>query len=194
MKFLSMDHEMNKDLRNRQIVGLRKQRLTYQQIADQIGISRAHANIIVKSCVPELLTRPRHIANAEQVVALREQGVALHEIAARLQTSVRYVHRTLRRLRPEMAALTLRDLGLSEEDLEENERLRTLLELRQPVLARRTAQRYLRFKSLAQNGYSPEEAVEDTGLGLKYVNAYAHRYDVEFTRRKGWAKRKGRAR
>lgn len=64
---------MNKDLRNRQIVGLRRQGLTYQQIADEIGISRVYANIIVKSLAPELLTRPRPIANAEQVVALREQ-------------------------------------------------------------------------------------------------------------------------
>ena len=182
----------SKDLRNKQIVDLRRQGLTFQQISDKTGVSRAYANIIVKSLAPELLTRPRPIANAEQVVTLREQGFALHEIVDQLKTSVNYGYRILRRLRPPLAALTLRDLGLSEEDLQENDLLRPLLELRRPVLARNMAQRYLAFKSLAEKGFSPEEAAEETGFGLKCVNSYAHKYGIEFTRRKGWAKRKGK--
>jgi len=175
---------VSREERDKRIVELRRRGLTYQRIADEAGLSRGQAYHVVKHSAPELVERRKPIATAERVVELREAGAGFQEIAGQLHTSVQYVLRALRRERPELARLTLRDLGLTEEEVRENGRLGQLLERQTPVVARRMAERYLKLKELADEGLSQEAAARELGLYSGQVSKYARRYGIEFARRR----------
>jgi DNA-binding CsgD family transcriptional regulator len=130
-------------------VDLRRRGCTYQEIADQLGITRQAAHQIVKVHAPELV-KPGE--TEIRIVELRRAGKSFDDIASEVGVRRGRVSEILKRVNPPPAAILPADICLTEEQLDSNPQLRPLMERGKPVRVRKVAERSMILQELARKG------------------------------------------